>query len=174
MGELLSALGGLLVGAEDREDAAEQLLIGVGPDIQRMAAEILADPHVQMNIRDALSADKVAPEFEYFEAHLASAVHVPEAELLTTRARSWRIVQFWFKITGSNDSNSRLRLYVLTSPDDSGGKEFFQFHGSAGAGITLFATEPKMLVLPHNYGLRWTYETSSQAHAVDLYGNLVI
>lgn len=174
MGELLSALGGLLVGAEDREDAAQELLIGVGPDIQRLAAEILADPHVQMSVRDALTANKVASEFEYLEAHLGSAVHSTEAELLTVRARSWRILQFWFKITGSNDSNSRLRIYVLTSPDDSGGREFFQFHGSAGAGITLFATEPKMLVLPHNYGLRFTYQTSSQAHAVDLYGNLVI
>lgn len=170
---LLDLLG---LGADlaDREGALEDLLIGVGPDIQRMAAEILADPHVQMSIRDALTANKVAPEFEYFEAHVPSAVHSTETEVVTVRARSWPLVQFWFKITGSNDSNSKLRIYVLTSPDDSGGELYFTFHGSAGAAFTLFSTEPKMLRLPHNYGLRFTYQTTSQAHSLDLYGNLVI
>lgn len=151
--------------------------IGVGNDMRRLFAAILANPHVQMAIRDRLQADKVPPDFDFFEGHLPSAqYHAPTEYLLAEyRGRSWNLLQFWYNIVVVLGGAPHLRFYLLAAPGTDNWVHYHQFHADSTSSFNAVTTmPPRKLWLPHNYGVRITYNANTGGEqSVDFYGSLV-
>lgn len=151
--------------------------IGVGDDVRQFFAAILGNPRVQMSIRDALQANKIPPDFDYFEGHLPDAeYHAPTEFLLAEyRGRSWNLMQFWFNIIVNAGGAPHMRFYVLGAPDTENWLPFHQFHAHSTSSFSgLNTAQPRRLFLPHNYGVRVTYNANTGGRqAVDFYGTLV-
>ena len=130
-----------------------------------------------MSIRDALQANKIPPDFDYFEGHLPDAeYHAPTEFLLAEyRGRSWNLLQFWYNIIVNTGGSPHLRFYLLGAPDTENWQPFHQFHAHSTSSFNALNTmQPRKLWLPHNYGVRITYNANTGGRqSVDFYGSLV-